>query len=456
MLGEKRIRELADRILAGSPADETEVVLLAGESALTRYANSAIHQNVAQQDAEVRIRACIGQRIGVTTTNDLSATALASACARAAEVARLSPPLPHFPGLPQPTRLRPLAAFSEATAGCSPERRAEGIATICRLAAAKGLTAAGAFSTETIEIAVANSHGLFAYFPTTRAELTVVMMADDGSGYASALALDVEAIDPEALAEEAAGRALLGRAPHDLAPGVYPVVLETYAVDDFLHMFTQTAFGAVAFQEGRSFMAGRLGQPVMDPRISIWDDGWDTAGLPLPFDFEGVPKGRVDLIERGRARGVVWDRYTAAREPRAAGAHALPYSTGHALPAPNLSGPLPLNLFFGAGDASREELIAGLDKGLLVTRFHYTRPVHPAQVVVTGMTRDGTFWVEKGEIAYPVKNLRFTQSYLQALNQVEAIGRETRLHRGFVSDFGVDRVPALRLSGFHFTGATEF
>mgnify|MGYP005852138187 FL=1 len=455
MLGEKRIHEITDSVLVRSTANETEVVILAEESALTRYANSAIHQNVSWSDAEARVRVAIEKRVGVATTNDLSSAALAAACTQATEMARLRPPNPQFPGLPAPTRLVPVAAFSEATAACTPERRADAIGAICRQATAAGLAAAGAFNTQIYEIAVANSHGLFAYFPTTRAELTVVVMSGDGSGYASALALSVDDIQPDALAAEAIARALKGRSPRDIAPGVYPVVLETYAVDDFLHMFTNMAFGALAFQEGRSFLAGRLGQPLMDPRVTIWDDGWDTKGLPLPFDFEGVPKSHVWLIERGIARGVVWDRYTAAREPKADGAHMMPISTGHALPVPNLTGPLPSNLFFGPGDASREELIAGLDKGLLVTRFHYTRPVHPAQAVVTGMTRDGTYWVEKGEIAYPVKNLRFTQSYLQALNQVEAIGRETRLYRG-VNDWGADSVPALRLSGFNFTGVTEF
>lgn len=455
MFGEKRIRELTDGVLARSTADETEVVVQVEESALTRYANSAIHQNVSQVDAEVRIRAVVGQRIGVAATNSLAPAALAAACTQATEMAKLRPPTPHFPGLATPVRLVPCSAFAEATAGCTPEHRADAIGGICRQATSAALNAAGAYSTQVYEIAVANSHGLFAYFPATRAALTVVVMSEDGSGYASDLAQSVDNINPEALSKEAITRAVKGRQPRPIAPGVYPVVLETYAVNDFLHMFTYQAFGAVAFQEGRSFMAGQLGQQVMDPRINIWDDGWDQTGLPLPFDFEGGPKSHVHLIEHGVARSVVWDRYTAAKEPRADGAHNTSISTGHALPAPNLSGPLPVNLFFGPGDASREELIARLDKGLLVTRFHYTRPVHPAQVVVTGMTRDGAYWVEKGEIAYPVKNLRFTQSYVEALNQVEAVGRETRLHDG-VTSIGADSVPALRLSAFNFTGVTEF
>jgi predicted Zn-dependent protease len=213
-------------------------------------------------------------------------------------------------------------------------------------------------------------------------------------------------------------------------------------------MMAYTGFSAVALQEGRSFMVGRMGQQIVDPRVSIWDDGASPGGLPWPFDFEGVPKQRVDLIESGVARGVVYDSYRAGKEEGKA-------STGHALPAPNAYGPLPLNTFFAPGDASVEEMIANTERGLYVTRFHYTRPVEPAQVIVTGMTRDGTFLIKDGELAYPVKNLRFTQSYLEALNRVEMIGSEPRLLIG-LAGIARDRVPALKLGSFAFTGATEF
>jgi predicted Zn-dependent protease len=209
-----------------------------------------------------------------------------------------------------------------------------------------------------------------------------------------------------------------------------------------------TGFSALALQEGRSFMTGKLGEQIVDEGVRIWDDGLDPAGIPWPFDFEGVPKERVDLIVDGVARGVVYDTYRAAQEAGKA-------STGHALPAPNRLGPFPLNVFFGTGDTTLEEMIAGTERGIYVTRFHYTRPVEPKEVVITGMTRDGTFLIEDGEIAYPVKNLRFTQSYVEALNHVEGIGRDARLLPGLAS-IARDSVPALKLGAFNFTGATEF
>jgi predicted Zn-dependent protease len=254
--------------------------------------------------------------------------------------------------------------------------------------------------------------------------------------------VDHTAIDARAIGEEAAQKARASRGATQLEPGDYPVVLEEYAVVDLLDMLGFLGFSALAVQEGRSFY--EEGRRIGSDLVSIWDDGLDPAGTPAGFDYEGVAKQRVDLVERGVCRAVVYDAYTAGREGRR--------STGHGLPAPNVWGPFPLNQFMAAGKASREELIGGLKRGLLVTRFHYTNPVHPKLVMVTGMTRDGLFLVEDGKIVRPVRNLRFTQSYLDALAGVEAVGRERKLLRGFL---GTVVVPAVRISSFTFTGATE-
>ena len=178
--------------------------------------------------------------------------------------------------------------------------------------------------------------------------------------------------------------------------------------------------------------------------MTIVDDGTDPAGLPMAFDYEGVAKQRVALVERGVCRDVVYDAQTAARAGVA--------STGHGLPAPNPYGPFPLNMVMAAGDTPRDELIGGLDRGLLVTRFHYTNPVHPKLAIVTGMTRDGTFLVEGGRIVGPVRNLRYTQSYLDALAGTSAVSRERKTLKGFL---GGVVVPAVRIDGWTFTGGTE-
>jgi len=445
LLGEKGAKDIANRVLAHSNADQTEVVITSQDSQLTRFANSAIHQNVAERNTQINVRAVVGKCIGVASTNDLSTEALQRVTETAATIARLQPENPDFTSLPGPAPITPICTFDEATAACTPQARARAVDGICRQAVAERLVAAGAFSTTVYELAVANSLGVFAYHPSTEADLNTVVMSEDSSGYAAQASTRAAALDAESLGREAVDKALRSRNPRELAPGCYAVILEPYAVQDFLSTFAYLGFGAQAVQEGQSFMAGRFGERIMSEAISIWDDGLDSSGLSLPFDFEGQPKQRVDLIRHGVATAVVYDSYTASKEGK--------QSTGHALPAPNTYGPLPLNLFMAGGQATLEDMIASTERGLLVTRFWYTRPVHPKLVVVTGMTRDGTFLIERGEIAYPVKNLRFTQSYLDALTQVELVGRKRRL----LSDFGgADYVPALKLSAFTFTGATEF
>jgi PmbA protein len=221
------------------------------------------------------------------------------------------------------------------------------------------------------------------------------------------------------------------------------VVLEEAAVAEMLDYVGFIGFSALAVQEGRSFM--RLGEQITGANISIYDDGYDPRGFPMAFDFEGVPKRRVDLIKDGVAHAVVYDSYTAGREPGR-------QSTGHALPAPNTYGPLPLNLVLAPGRTPKADLIKGIKRGLWVTRFHYVNIVHPLQTVLTGMTRDGTFLIEDGVITRPVKNLRFTQSVLDALRHAEPADT-LKLQKSF---FGGTLAPALRIEGFNFSSATEF
>jgi len=360
-------------------------------------------------------------------------------------IAKLQPDNPDFISLPSPAPIAEIEAFDEATAAFSPEARAKAVGVICRQAVDNGLIASGAFTTGAGELVVANSLGVFAYHATTSADISTVIMSDDSSGYAEVTAWKVGEINTEAIGSEAVEKALQSRHPRDLPPGRYPVILEEYAVADVMNTLAYLGFGALSVQEGRSFMLDNFGKKIMSDAISIWDDGFDPTGLPLPFDFEGVPRQRVDLLKEGVAEAVVYDSYTAGKEGKA--------STGHGLPAPNTFGPIPGHIFMAPGEASKEEMLASMERGLWVTRFHYTRPVHPKLAIVTGMTRDGTFLVEKGEIAYPIKNLRFTQSYIEALANVEAVSRETRLQQNW---FGGTRTPALKLAEFEFTGATEF
>ncbi len=367
---------------------------------------------------------------------------------KALAIARLQPENPEFESLPGPQPIPEAPAFSQSTAHCTPEQRAKGAGTICLMAREAGVSASGALDDRGTRAGRGQLPWHLCPLGHNYADINTVVMSETSAGYSSAMALDYGDLDFEALGREALEKCLRSQNPRALDPGEYAVILEPYAVQDFVMMMTYTGFGAVAFQEGRSFMCGRLGEQIVDPRVSLWDDGLSLEGIPQPFDFEGVPKQRVDLIQDGIARGVVYDSYRAGKEQGRA-------STGHALPPTFAMGPLPLNAFFGTGDATVEEMIASTERGIYVTRFHYTRPVEPSKVVITGMTRDGTFMVENGKIAYPIKNLRFTQSYLEALNHVEMVGSESRLLSGWSALFR-STVPALKLGKFNFTGATEF
>ena len=445
MIGERKVRVLIEDLLRYSTADQTEVVLVVQESGLTRYANSAIHQNVLERNADIRVRAVMGKRIGVATGNSLDPSALRRQVDTAIAVAGRQPENPEFVSLPGPKQNQSLNACDERTAGCTPEERARAVSTICSLALEKQLSAAGALHTTTREIAVANSLGVFGYDIQSVAGVSAVVMSDTGSGYAERSSVFFNALEPEEVAREAIDKALRSRNPVKLPPGEYTTVLEEYAVADMLTYLAYVGLGALSVQEGRSFMNGRFGQRIVDPRVSIWDDGWDPRGLPRSFDYEGVPKQRVEMISHGIANAVVYDSFTAHREGRE--------STGHALPAPNPYGPMPMNLFMGTGDAGKDDMMASIDRGLWVTRFHYVNVVHPTQTVLTGMTRDGTFLIERGEIVAPVKNLRFTQSVLDALSSVKMVGKEARL---VTSDDTVALVPALLVDRFLFTGVTQF
>jgi predicted Zn-dependent protease len=438
-----RLAEKVIHAAEAAGAGEAEALVVAGESALTRFANSEIHQNVASAEAFVNLRFVDGRRVGVASSGRVDDEGIRALVERAAAITANVEELEDWSGLPvadPPPALH--AGWSERTAHASPELRAAGVRDVIAAADEAGVTAYGSFATEAEAIAVANTKGIRAAERRTTSQLlTVTMGPDNGTGYAEQCAVDATQIDAAAIGREAAERARTSTNPVDIDPGDYPVVLHHYAVVDLLDMLGYLGFSALAVQEDRSFF--ERGKRVASPLVTITDDGREAAGLPMGFDAEGVPKQRLSLIDEGVCCEVAYDAQTAARVGR--------QSTGHGLPAPNPYGPFPTNMVMSGGDASFDELVGSLDRGLLVTRFHYTNPVHGKRVIITGMTRDGTFLVEGGKVVGPVRNLRFTMSYLDALANVEAVSRERRCIRGFL---GGSVVPSVRLSSFSFTGAT--
>ncbi len=438
------IAERAVQLAGAAGAGEAEAVVSIDRAQLTRFANSEIHQNVAETNGSINLRVAIGTRVGIAASNRLDDDGLRRLAETAVSIARNSAELEDWAGLPEPTPIeaRP-AGWSDATATASPEQRAEAVRLVIAAADVAGVRAYGSCSTSTEEFAVANSKGIAAQQRRTAAQLlTVTMAAEGGSGYAEQGGVDVGSIDAAAVGREAADKARATANPVAVKPGDWTVVLEEYAVVDILSMLSFVGFSGLAVLEERSF--AEPGKVIGSELVTIVDDPAEPGAMPMAFDYEGVAKQRVVLVERGVCRDVVWDAQTAARAGRR--------STGHGLPAPNPYGPFPLNLVMEAGATPRDELVAGMDRGLLVTRFHYTNPVHPKLAIVTGMTRDGTFLDEGGRIVGPVRNLRFTQSYLAALAGTVAVGRERRTIRG---DFGGVLVPPVRIEGWTFTGATE-
>ena len=453
MYGRSKIHKMLKLALSVSKADQTEVFITAEDSALTRFANSYIHQNVAQRNGIISVRSIIGKKIGLSSSNILSDESIKKTVSQAYQIAKLQKENPDFISLPEPGKpIREIPGlYIEATAKYTPAQRAEAVMKICRQAEKQDAKAFGAFTTGTVEVGLTNSLGVMQYNCSTDANINTVVMTDSGSGYGQAAARDVQDINFDVIAQKAVKKAVDSRNPVDITPGKYPVVLEDMAVYTMLEFMNYTGFSAMAVQEGRSFIGLNMGREVVDSKITIVDDPYNTKGFAFPFDFEGVPKQKVVLIDQGIARGVVYDSYTANKEKRK--------STGHALPAPAYF-PMALNLEMKGGQSTLEEMISSTEKGIYITRFHYCNLIDPMQVSLTGMTRDGTFLIENGKITKPVKNLRFTESVIKTLSNVSAISKKANLvteDNGYGNRFATGMlVPAIKLESFNFSGATEF
>jgi predicted Zn-dependent protease len=428
---------------AAADGMQVEGLLTSGRETVTRFASNRIHQNVAEEDVGVSFRVAEGGRVGGARTNGTDAGRLARCVRRAADIARVQVEDADFPGLVKSPAAgdRGLADYDEATAGLSAEECAKAVLSAIEKATAAGLEASGALTVSAGEAAVANSLGTSQHHASTSVQLHVVAREGSAEGAWTETAGCWSEIDPERVAERAVEKAMASRDPVAIEPGEWTVVLEPDAVADMLEMLAYMGLGALAVLEGRSFMSGRLGEKLCSEGITISDDGFDPRGAVRTFDYEGVPKKLVVLIEKGVARGPVYDMRTAKK------AGAGVESTGHALPEPNTFGPYPLNLKLESGEATLEEMIASTEKGVLVSRFHYTNPVDPRRTVITGMTRFGTFLVENGKVTSAVRSMRFTDNVIEALSRVEAVGKDLRR---------VDDVlaPALKISSWRFTGAT--
>jgi PmbA protein len=445
-MGSDRLLEVVEVALGTGGADDVEALVYRQAGGLTRFASSRIHQSAWREDLWVRVRVVVdGNRVGTATVHAADADAVRRTARRAAEVAATMPPDPGYPGMPGPAPYPEAGRHDQATADADPATRAGLVAGVIRRLPA-GVTAAGACETRELEIALANTRGVRAAGATTAASFSILADAGSGTGWAEGTEPALADLDVAALGERAARKAVDSLDPRELPPGAYPVVLEPNAASVMVQWLGWLGFGAKAYDEGRSFLVGRLGQRVCSPLVTIVDDATAADTIGVGFDFEGVPKRRVTLIDEGVAASLVYDF-------RAATGHGVE-PTGHGLPAPSAEGALPMHLAMLPGQTPQAELVAGLERGLLVTRFHYTNLVNLMDTTITGMTRDGTFWVEDGKVVGAVRNLRFTQSILDALSSVRAVGAETEL--AAEDGYGAARAPALAIDRFSFSSATTF
>jgi PmbA protein len=440
---EARLLEIAGQVVRTSPADETEVVLSEGVDLLTRFSRNHIHQNVGAEEVWAAVRVVVGKRLGVATASSLQPEALTGACDGAMAIARASDPVQDWPGLPPPRPVRNVSGYDPATAQSSAEARADLAGQIIAAARARQAEAAGAVEIEESSIAVASSAGVAAASSSTRAQAHTVMTCDDGSGYAEGVSARLADLKGRALGRRAAAKAADSRRPQPLPPGRYDVILEPPAVAEWLEYLSYIAFSGKSYEEGRSPLSGKLGRKVTGEAVTIWDNALDRRTILRAFDFEGMPKERLTFIAAGVAKAVGTGYYRARRLRKRR-------STGSALPSSESFECLPLNLFMKGGTSSAERLIKDTRRGLLITRFHYTNILDPLKTVLTGMTRDGTFLIENGAVAGPVKNLRYTENVLEALGRIDGLSRKLTLVRGPMV------VPTLRLRDVQFTGATEF
>jgi predicted Zn-dependent protease len=437
---------IADQVLelvaARAPGAEAEVHVIAHSEGLTRFASSFVHQNVAEDDLRVRLRVAADGHWATANTNRLDPAALAALVDSTMDAARHRPPDPAFPGLAGPAAVAGGGNWDAATAATTPDQRAAVVREF--IAAAGGLETAGHVATSSDRAAYANTAGQRLTGQCTAATVDGIARTGSSDGVARKVAVRLADLSGAEAGEVAATAARGAAGPGDLEPGDYEVVLEPPCVMNMLQFLGIYGFNGRAVAEGRSFV--QLGETQFDPAIDLWDDATDAESTSLPYDADGTPRGRLDLVVHGVTSGVLHDRRTAA----AAGT----VSTGHAVLGNEPWGPIPTDVRLATGDGGTAAELAGrMRRGLWVSDFWYTRILDPRTTVVTGLTRNGVWLVEDGKVVRPVRNLRFTQSFVDALGPgaVRGVGSVALSHpeRWTSGNFVV---PSLHLASWHFTG----
>jgi PmbA protein len=456
-----RAADLAERVRKYSVADEVEVIVYNARNALTRFANNTIHQNLAEENVAVSVRTVFDGRTARATTNKIDDEGLkrvVEASESLAKVQHSDPDLLPMAGAREgsSSARRIPNRYFEQTAAMTPAERAEVVRAIVGVAEKYQLTAAGVVSnSETVE-GIFNGRGLSTWHTQTAGEISITMLGTDSSGWQKANSPNVGNLDAAAFAQVAARKAIEAAQPREIPPGKYTVILEPAAVLDLIG-FMFYDFGGLAILDRRSFLNDRVGSQLFGRNINIWDDVAHPLQSGAPFDGEGIGRQKVHLVESGVVQRLVYARGTAARMRRSENKdHVGPIEpTGHGFPLPNELGEAPVNIVFGTTENPKtvDEMVASTERGVLVTRLWYIREVDPYEKIVTGMTRDGTFYVEEGRIRHGLRNFRFNESLIHMLSNVEAMGTPVRASGEESFDMVV---PAMQVREFNFTEVTRF
>jgi len=460
MLTQSQAADLFEKIKRHSTADEVEVLFYGTSNALTRFANNAIHQNVAEENVVVSVRTSFDGRTARATTNKFDDESLNRVVQASESLAKVQQPDPDLLAMPDPsdagTREALPARHFPQTAALTPLERAEVVKKMVSVAERHKLTAAGIFSnSETVE-GIFNSRGLSDWHTQTSSEISITMLAADSSGWQKFNSPDVSQLDGDALAQIAAEKALQSAKPGELPPSKYTVILEPAAVLDIVG-FMFYDFGGLSVLDQRSFLNNRVGTKLFGDEINIWDDVAHPLQSGASFDGEGVHRQRVQLVENGVVKRLVYARGSAAKMQNSELKDQVgPIApTGHGFPLPNEMGEAPMNIVFGAPQKPQtvDQMIASTERGVLVTRLWYIREVDPYEKLLTGMTRDGTFYVENGKVRHGILNFRFNESLIHMLSNVEAMSIPVRASGEESFDMVV---PAMKVRDFNFTEVTKF
>ena len=435
-----QILELLEQSLKKSSADQTELVCEREEFYLTRFAESIIHQNIGRTDHTLWCRAVVGKKVGVATTNILSEESLDDLIGKAIEICSGQVDDPQFDSFVKSQQAPETKGFFKTTANYTPIQRAQAVKTIADVAKQDNLEAGGMFQTSQTELTVTNSLGTSQQGQITEARMSVSVSDDtDRAGFAQAYSRNVDELEFDKIARQAVQKASRPVPPVNLEPGTYTVILEPEAVADFLLFLGFLGFGGSGLVTRRSFMAGKLNTQIMSDNITITEDPFHPVMKYMSFDYEGVPRQKVAIVDKGIAKGAVFNSYYAKLNDTK--------STGNALQPDNSYGPYPKAMVMESGTKSLEEIIASTERGIFITHFWYLNFVNPMRTTVTGTTRDGTFLIEDGRIVSPVSDMRINQSMLEAFNNAELISKERRL----VYKYSVLMyVPAMKINNFNF------